>query len=243
MARKDKDATASGEKKQKKPGRIKQMVQVYKFTQEVDSSTLPMMLGSIALSIVVMVLLSWWLISNPWYGIFLGIAIGLLVAMLILARKAERAAFSRIAGQPGAPLAAMQSIRRGWDVHEEPVQIDRRTQKMIYRASGRAGIALVADDDSRASLTLLDKETKAIRRVLHHENVPIHHIIEGDEQGQVPLHKLPTHMQRMKKVLTRDESAEVGRRLNALQRSLRQAVPKGVDPMRMRPDRRAMRGR
>lgn len=228
---------------EKKPGRLKQMAEVYRFTQRTDRSTLPLMLAGVAASIVVAVLLSWWIIDNPWYGLFLGLAVGLLVAMLILARKAERAAFSRIAGQPGAPLAAMQSIRRGWNVHEEPVQIDRRTQKMVYRASGRAGIAIVAEDSSHTSLQLLDKETKAIRRVLRQEGVPVHRILVGDGEGEVPLHKLPSHMTRMKRVLTKDEAAEVSRRLAALQRSFRQAVPKGVDPYRARPDRKAMRGR
>jgi hypothetical protein len=50
-------------------------------------------------------------------------------------------------------------------------------------------------------------------------------------------------MQRMKKQLTKQEAAAVSKRLNALHRSLRQQVPKGVDPMRARPNRKAMRGR
>lgn len=227
----------------KKKGRIRQMIEVYRFTQQTDKTTLPYMLAGIAASIIVAVALSWLIIDNPWYGLFMGIAVGVLVAMLILARKAERAAFSRIKGQPGAPLAAMQSIRRGWDIHEEPVQVDRRSQKMVYRASGRAGIALVADDGSAVSHQLVAKEAKAVRRVLNHENVPIHEIYVGDGEGQVPLHRLPAQMTRMKRVLTKEEAAQVSHRLTALQRSLRQSVPAGVDPMRMRPNRRAMRGR
>lgn len=227
----------------KKPGRIKQMVEVYKYTQEVDRSTAPWMLGALLAAIALGVLISWLVFNSPWYGIFIGVGFGVLAAMLILARKAERAAFARIKGQPGASLAAMQSIRRGWNVAEEPVQVDPRSQKMIFRAAGRAGIALVADDDSSTSMKLLEKERRSIRRVLQHEGVPIHQIIVGDEEGQVPLHKLPTHMTRMKKVLTKDESAQVNKRLAALHRSIRQSVPKGVDPMRARPNRKAMRGR
>lgn len=242
MARND-TTRPSRDEAPKKKGRIRQMLEVYRFTQKTDSSTLPLMLGGIAISIVVAVALSWWIIDSPWYGLFMGLAVGLLVAMLILARKAERAAFSRIKDQPGAPLAAMQSIRRGWDLHEEPVQVDRRTQKMIYRASGRAGIALVADDGSSVSHHLMAKEIKAVRRVLNHESVPIHEIYVGDGEGEVPLHRLPTHMTRMKRTLTKEEAAQVSHRLTALQRSLRQSVPQGVDPMRMRPNRRAMRGR
>src|SRR5699024_1727520 len=125
-----------------KKGRIKQIVEVYKYTQEVDRSTLPWMIGAIAGAIVLGVLVSALVLDSPWYGIFMGLAIGILIAMMILARKAERAAFGRIKGQPGAALAAMQSIRRGWNVDDEPVQIDPRSQKMLFRASGRAGIAV-----------------------------------------------------------------------------------------------------
>lgn len=227
----------------KKQGRIKQIIEVYKYTQEVDRTTLPWMIGAILGAIVLGVLLSWLVLNSPWYGIFMGFAVGILIAMMILARKAERAAFGRIKGQPGAALAAMQSIRRGWNVDDEPVQIDPRSQKMLFRASGRAGIAVVAEDSSSISMKLLEKERRSIRRVLQHENVPVHQIVVGDGDGEVPLHKLPTYMQRMKKQLTKDEAAQVTKRLNALRRSLRQSIPKGVDPMRARPNRKAMRGR
>ncbi|MDV3294843.1 MAG: DUF4191 domain-containing protein [Brachybacterium paraconglomeratum] len=227
----------------KKPGRLKQMIEVFKYTQEVDRSTLPLMILAIVGAIAVGVLLTVLIFDSPWYGIFMGLAVGVLIAMIILARKAERAAFDRIKGQTGAALAAMQSIRRGWNVEDEPVQIDPRSQKMLFRASGRAGIAVVAEDSTGISMKLLEKERRSIRRVLQHDNVPVHQIVVGDGEGEVPLHKLPTYMQRMKKQLTKQESAQVTKRLNALHRSLRQQVPKGVDPMRARPNRKAMRGR
>lgn len=227
----------------KKPGRLKQMLEVFKYTQEVDRSTLPLMILAIVGAIAVGVLLTVLIFDSPWYGIFMGLAVGVLIAMIILARKAERAAFDRIKGQTGAALAAMQSIRRGWNVEDEPVQIDPRSQKMLFRASGRAGIAVVAEDSTGISMKLLEKERRSIRRVLQHDNVPVHQIVVGDGEGEVPLHKLPTYMQRMKKQLTKQESAQVTKRLNALHRSLRQQVPKGVDPMRARPNRKAMRGR
>lgn len=224
----------------KKQGRLAQMREVYRMTQEADKSTLPTMIGAILASVVVAVLLSWLIFRSPWYGIFMGLAIGILIAMFILARRAELAAFTRIKGQTGASLAAMQSIRRGWDVFEEPVQLDPRSQKMIFRASGRAGVAIVAEDASPVSLKLLGKEEKRVTRVLHGEPVPVHRIIVGDGEDEVPLHKLPAYMTRMKRTLTRDESAAVTRRLSALTPPLRSAVPQGIDPSRMRTSRRSM---
>ncbi len=242
-AKTTKNAAKTSTDGQKKPGRFKQIIEVFKYTQEMDRSTLPMMLLATAASIAVGLLVTWLVFNSPWYGVFMGLMVGLLIAMLILARKAERAAFARIKGQPGAALAAMQSIRRGWNVEDEPVQIDPRSQKMLFRASGRSGVAIVAEDSSAISMRLLEKERRAIRRVLQHDSVPVHQIVVGDGDGEVPLHKLPSYMQRMKKPLTKSEGAAVSQRLNVLHRSLRQSMPKGIDPMRARPNRKAMRGR
>jgi hypothetical protein len=238
-AAKDSSPAAGRTKKAKEPkdpnkkGRIRQMVEVYHFTRKVDKTTTPYMVLGLVLSLAIAMTLSGLLIKSIWYGIFLGLAVGVLVAMMILARKAEAAAYTRIKDQPGAALAAMQSIRRGWNVYEEPVQVDPRSQKMVFRASGRAGVAIVADDGSGPSMRLLDKETKRVKRLLREEAVPVHVMIVGDGEGEIPLHKIASHMQRLKKKLTK-------RRLAALTPPLRNAVPKGVDPTRARPSKKAM---
>src|SRR5690625_7729384 len=100
---------------------------------------------------------------------------------------------------------------------------------MVFRAAGRAGIAIVAEDSSAVSMKLLEKERRNIRRVLQHDGVPVHQIVVGDdtEQGQVPLHKLPTYMQRMKKVLTKAESSQVNKRMTALRSEERRGGKEG----------------
>src|SRR5699024_12882453 len=104
--------------------------------QRVDRSALPLLLAALAGSIVVGVLLTLLVSDSPWYGIFMGLAIGVLIAMLILARKAERAAFGRIKGQPGAALAAMQSIRRGWNVEDrKSTRLNSSHVSISYAAS------------------------------------------------------------------------------------------------------------
>lgn len=234
-------AGSAAPKPAKKPGRIKQMVQVFRHTQEIDSSTLPLMILGLLAPIAVAVLLTWFIFHSIWYGVFIGLMIGILVAMFILARKAERAAYGRIKGQQGAALAAMQSIRRGWNVEEEPCAIDPRSQDMVFRATGRAGVALVVESTSAKAMSLLTKERSRMNRLL--PNVPVHAIVVGEEKGQVPLPKLAGHMMRMRPVLSKEEVTAVVKRLRAMPSPLRQAIPKGVDPMRARPDRKAMRGR
>lgn len=227
----------------KQPGRLKQIAQVFQETRKADASTIPYMLLGLLAPIAVAVPLTWLAFDSPWYGLFIGLMIGILVAMFILARKAESAAYSRIAGQKGAALAAMGSIRRGWNVEQEPCALDARSQEMLFRASGRAGVALVSESSTGGAMRLLEKEGKRLERLL--PNVPVHKIIVGDDKdkGEVPLPKLAAHMTRMKPVLTKEEAAAVAKRLQAMPNPIRQAIPKGIDPTRARPNRKAMRGR
>ena len=64
----------------------------------------------------------------------------------------------------------------------------------------------------------------------------------GTGTGQIELRLLPRKVQRLKPALTKQEVAEVSKRLRALG-GARLPIPKGVDPMRARPDRKGMRGR
>src|SRR5690625_7433242 len=87
------------------------MIEVFKYTQEIDKATAPLMIAAMLGSIVVGIGVSWLIFKNLWYGIFLGLAVGLLVGRLILASKSERAGFSRLKGQPWEELASMQTTR------------------------------------------------------------------------------------------------------------------------------------
>ena len=86
----------------KKPGRLKQMFEVFKYTQEVDRSTLPLMILAIVGAIAVGVLLTVLIFDSPWYGIFMGLAVGVLIAMLLVEPLLARRPWAWIA----LPLAA-----------------------------------------------------------------------------------------------------------------------------------------
>jgi hypothetical protein len=160
--------------------------------------------------------------------------------MFTLTRRAERAAYSRIEGQPGASISALGTIRRGWTFTEEPVAIAPRTQDLVFRGVGRPGVVLIGEGPAHRVDKLLESERKRTARVL--QGVPIVLIQVGREEGQVPLPKLARTVQRLKPSLTKQETGEVVKRLTALG-AVKMPVPKGVDPMRARPDRKGMKGR
>lgn len=216
-----------------------QVWQAYQMTRQNDPAVtwliLAVFVGIVAVGLVI------GLIFNAVvYFLLLAIPFALLGAMFVLARRAETAAYTRIAGQPGASRAALGTIRRGWTFTDEPVAVDPRTQDMVFRGLGRAGVVLVSEGPAARVGKLLESERKRTARVI--SGAPITLIQVGDDEGQVPLRKAPRAVQKLRPQLTKQEVAEVSKRLTALG-GVRLPVPKGVDPMRARPDRKGMRGR
>ncbi|HRA50895.1 DUF4191 domain-containing protein [Actinotalea sp.] len=245
MARQNSPAAASSAEPSAKPAKVKkvrwyhQLWQAYQMTRKVDPAVTWWLLGSF-LGVLAIAVVIGLLVDQLVYLILLGLPFAALAAMYLLARRAETAAYRQIEGQPGASLSALRTIRRGWEFPEEPAAVDPRTQDLVFRGIGRAGIVLVGEGPSARIGRLLDTERKRTARVL--PNVPITLLQAGSEEGQVPLRKLPRTVQKLKSTLTKQEVAEISKRLRALG-GPRLPVPKGIDPMRARPDRKGMRGR
>ena len=249
MARQSTGASAAAAKppKQKKSRWYHQVWQAYQMTRKQDPRVTLYMLAAFVgvLAVAVGIGYAWGSSTGDTgariaYTLTLGVPFGLLAAMFLLARRAETAAYSQIEGQPGSSRAALGTIRRGWTFAEEPIAVDPRTQDLVFRGIGRAGIVLVSEGPGARAAKLLDAERKRTNRVL--PNVPVTLIQSGDDEGQVALRKLPRKVQRLKPTLTKGEVAEISKRLTALG-TMRLPVPKGIDPMRARPDRKGMRGR
>jgi hypothetical protein len=180
-------------------------------------------------------------VTSPLYLAPLFLPLGFMLALIIMARRAERAAFAQVAGQPGGTSAALQNLRRGWSVEEAPVAIDPRSQDMVFRAVGRPGVVLVTEGPLPRVNRLADQQAKHVKRVLG-EGVPVIVLHAGEGEGQVPLIKISRVLTRKRPELTKTQVSEVSKRLRALG-GVKVPVPKGIDPNRARPDRRAMRGR
>ena len=86
---------------------------------------------------------------------------------------------------------------------------------------------------------LLDAERKRLARIL--PNVTIHVIESGRGEGQVPISQVSKKMTKMKNELTKLEVSTVSKRISSL--GSRLPIPKGIDPYKARPDRKAARGR
>jgi Domain of unknown function (DUF4191) len=239
MARTDSKADAKAGTG-KKPGRLSQLRQIYSVTRQAEPQLPLWMLGGFVVTLLVAFGIGL-LIGYPVYLTVLGVPLAVMVALVIMSRRAERSAYQRMAGQPGVAGAVLKNIRRGWYVEDEPVAVDPRTRDLVFRAIGRPGVALVTEGPVQRTQRLVDAERKRITRVLG-PNVPIMVIHVGDGEGQVPLRRLNSTLMKSRPTLTKTEVSQVIGRLRALG-AVRPPIPKGIDPTRVRPDRKGVRGR
>jgi F0F1-type ATP synthase assembly protein I len=226
------------EVKAKKPSRLKQIGEVFQMTRRHDPMV-PWLMLLAFLGVVAASLLVGFLLDNWVTGLIIGIALGAIAATLILSRRAERAAFAQIEGQPGASGAALGTLKRGWITEDQPVAVNPRTQDAVFRAIGRPGVVLVSEGPSNRVKPLVDAERRRLARIL--PNVTIHVIESGRGEGQVPLSQIAKKMNKLKGELTKTEVSAVSKRISSLGGRL--PIPKGIDPYKARPDRKTARGR
>jgi len=217
------------------------IAQAYRVTAPHDRLLLPgilvIALGTIAIAVVIGLLIGG--VAAIIYASIFGVLTGLLGAMYFLTRRFERTAFSRMEGQTGASLAIAQSIRSGWSFEEDPANMDPRGKAVVFQGVGKGGIVLLAEGGGAARKPATQTK-KRIEKLV--PGVAVSIIYVGRGEGEVPLPKLTKAIRRTPKALKRGDRATVQARLKAIG-GTKPPMPKGVDPLRARPDRKGLRGR
>ncbi|BDZ50809.1 hypothetical protein GCM10025867_30500 [Frondihabitans sucicola] len=189
MARSKSSENASPSTAAKEPGRIKQMYQVFNMTRRQDSTAIWWMVAAFVVPVLAGVALAFALggesILSFILYIVVGVMAGILVFMIVLGRLAERAAYSQIAGQPGAVGAVFKSgLRRQWRASEMPVAVNGRSQAAVYRAVGRPGVVLVTEGTRGQTQKIVDEEKRKVARIT--PGVPITVLSVGPDGGSIP---------------------------------------------------------
>jgi hypothetical protein len=209
------------------PGRLKQIRQAYIMTKQVDTK-IGLIIGGILLLTFGVFLAIGFAIGHPIYLGILGFIVAFLVAAIVFGRRAERAAFGQMEGQPGAAAAVLNNMKRGWSANPTPVAVTRN-QDAVYRAVGRAGIALIGEGNPNRVRALLASEKKKMARVVG--DIPVHDFVIGNGEGEVPLKKLQITLMRLPRAITPAQVTETNDRLRALGDLLSKApIPKGPMP-------------
>ncbi|WP_411140633.1 DUF4191 domain-containing protein [Streptomyces sp. x-80] len=227
MARKAKSDGAAGAEN---PGRLKQIALTYKMTRRVDSKV-GLVVAGVGIVVFGVLLAIGFLIGHPIYAGILGFVLAFLAMAIVFGRRAERAAFGQMEGQPGAAAAVLENVGRGWTI--TPAVAMNRSQDVVHRAVGKAGIVLVGEGNPNRLRGLLAAEKKRMARTV--ADAPVHDLIVGDGEGQVALKKVRTTLLKLPRVLPGAQVTAVNDRLRALGDLMsNMPVPKGPMPKGMR---------
>jgi len=227
-----------------KMSRPAQFVETYRMAKRSDPALPMWVVGAFVLGAVVGFLVFWFLPGEGALGVVISVVgallLGTLLAMVVFGRRAQRAAYAQMEGQPGAAAAALRMLRRGWKI--DPVVGFTKQQDVVHRVVGPPGIVLVGEGNANRVRGLLATERRKHERVV--SEVPVHEVVCGNGEGQVPLPKLVRHVQKLGREVKPGEMTDILNRLKALDATRSNIpLPKGPVPSSMKGLRQNMRGR
>jgi hypothetical protein len=208
----------------------RQLVAAYKITHQRDRA-LPwwLVLAFFATFGVLLLLLT--LVGIPiWAAAPLAVLSGVLSAMIVFGRRAQKAAFGQVEGQAGAAYWVLQNMRGDWRV-TQGVQVTAQLDA-VHRVLGRPGVVLVGEGQPHRVRGLVAQEKKRISRIAG--DAPIYDVLVGDDDGEVPLRRLNTHLVKLPRNLNQAQVNALEKRLAALGGTKAPPVPKGPMPTRAR---------
>lgn len=224
MARKSNAETAAN------PGRLKQIALTYKMTRKADPKV-GLIVAGVGIVTFGVFLAIGFLIGHPVYLGILGFLVAFLAMAIVFGRRAERAAFGQMEGQPGAAAAVLDNVGRGWNT--TPAVAMSKQQDIVHRAVGKAGVVLIGEGNPNRVKALLANEKKKLSRIM--PDVPVHDFIVGTGEGEVPLKKVRTTLLKLPRVLSGPQITQVNDKLRAMGDLLsNMPIPKGPMPKGMR---------
>jgi len=220
----DKNGQPKMSRLKKVGGQVRMIKQAYTLTRKNDPR-LPWIMLIAFVVVAGLIELVGILFGSPFLFLPLAIIAGGLAALILFGRRAQGSAYRQVEGQPGAAAWVLEGMRGDWRVTSGvagTAQMDA-----VHRVLGRPGVILVAEGVPGRVRGLLAQEKKKVARIVG--DTPIYDIVVGDDEGQVPLRKLSTHVMKLPRNLTAAEVNALGRRLSAMGGG-RMPVPGGPLP-------------
>jgi len=227
-----------------KMSRRQQIVATYRMAKQSDRRLGLWVLGAFVVGAAIGFGLFWIFPGGGPIGVAIAVAggllTGLLAAVVVFGRRAQKSAFRQMEGRPGAAGQALGMLRRGWKT--DPMIAFNKQQDVVHRVVGPPGIVLVGEGNPNRLRSLLTNERRKHERVA--AEIPIHEVICGNGEGEVPLPRLVKHVTKLGKNVKPADLTDVLNRLKALDASRSNIpLPKGPIPTSMKGLRGQMRGR
>lgn len=213
-----------------KKARRKQLWQVFKTQIKEDKRLLPYMLLVLIACAGIVTLFAWLTDLKWWIGLVFGIVIGVMVALILFARRVQRSVYKQAEGQPGAAAWSLQNNLKGrWRV--TPTIAGTAHLDAVHRVIGRPGVILVGEGAPHRVKALIAQEKKRLARVVG--EVPIYDVTVGmdADEGQVRLRKLNSFLMHLPRNIPASAVGQLDTKLTSLaSRSPQVGLPKGPLP-------------
>lgn len=225
--------------------RRQQMVATYKMAKQTDKLIGAWMIGAFVLGAAVGFALFFLLLPGGGtlslvFAVIGSLMLGLLALIIVFGRRAQAAAYRQMEGSVGGGARALSMLRRGWRT-DQMVAFNKQ-QDMVHRVVGPPGVVLVGEGNPNRLKQLLANEERRHARVA--SDVPIHKVVVGDGEGQVPVRKLVRHVSKLGRSVKGAELTDLLGRLKAIDANRPNLpIPKGPMPTSMKGLRGQMRGR
>jgi hypothetical protein len=215
---------------------LKQIGQTYSITKKSDRALPWVILGTLIGTALPLVLVAQFLFDSTFSKLIttsLAISTSLLATVYVFGKRAEKAAYARIEGQPGAAAAVLNTLRKGWFV--TPAVAVTRNQDLVHRVIGPVGIVLVGEGSPSRVAQLLESEKIKAKRIAG--DIPVASLIVGNGEGLITFKKLNKTIMKIGRKISPAESRELRNRFGASGASAL-PIPKGAMPKGMRIPRR-----
>jgi len=228
-------------KKEKAPGLFAQFREGVNFLKAENPRAVPVSIAIgigffIALSILGFIMSGGFIIGIALW-IVLGLATAYLSTLLMITRATHKAVFKKYQNEPGRLSLVVGSLtRRTFKGTNQPVAINPRTKDMIFRVVGPAGVILMGEGAPTSTKAMLEDERRKVQRMANGVTVTTFYCSESD--GGVPLLKMDKAVRALKRTMNKQEIFAVQNRLAAMDVRSGLPIPKGIDPMKMRPSKK-----
>ena len=146
--------------------------------------------------------------------------------MFVFGRRAQKAAFSQVEGQPGAAGWVLGQHARRLAGHPGRRRLTAQLDA-VHRVLGRPGVILVGEGPPHRVQPLLAQEKKRVARIVG--DTPIYDVILGDGEGQVPIRKLNNHLVKLPRNLNQAAGQRAGEAAGGAGRDEGGAAAQGPD--------------
>lgn len=193
-----------------------QMWQAFNMQRKQDKALIPIMLAAF-LGMGLLFFLIGMLFNGQWFMLILGLGIGAILAMFLFTRRLERDMYKKVEDQPGAAGWALEQQLRNtvgvvWKVKTGVAAT--RQQDLIHRVIGNSGVIFVVEGDRKRVGPTLNRLKKRVDRMAG--GVPVYEVFVGNEEGEVPVSKLRSHIMKLPRNYNKNETYDNIRRIEAM---------------------------